>query len=146
MDLFLAAGCAGPAGTGLSLPRSYEEEPNVAAALERVKTKPQKHVLLYFGMSEFCPPRKEARAILTSEAVRSKWRPNYVVVNIDMYAPTPAERDVIEQVRVSWAPVRVLLDGEGRRVAGTVRSFVFVSYTLPLQGGTTYGCTKHDQE
>jgi glutaredoxin len=95
----------------------YEEAPTVAVALERVKAEPQKHVLLYFGMSEFCPPCKEARAILNSDRVRDKWRPNYVVVNIDLFAPTRAEREVIDQVRVSWAPVLVFLDGTGRRVA-----------------------------
>jgi glutaredoxin len=97
----------------------YDTAPSVAAALERVKQEPDRHVLLYFGMSEFCPPCKEARAILTSDAVRAKWRPNYVVVNIDLYAPTAAEREVIEQVRVSWAPVLVFLNGEGKRVAYT---------------------------
>ena len=95
----------------------YDEAPNVAAALERVKAQPDKHVLLYFGMSEFCPPCKEARAILNSERVREKWRPNYVVVNIDLFAPTREEREVIDQVRVSWAPVLVFLDATGKRVA-----------------------------
>jgi glutaredoxin len=95
----------------------YEEAPTVAAALERVKAQPDKHVLLYFDMSEFCPPCKEARAILNSQPVRDKWRPNYVVVNIDLFAPTPAEREVIDQVRVSWAPVLVFLNGAGKRVA-----------------------------
>ncbi len=95
----------------------YDEVPNVAAALERVRAQPQKHVLLYFGMSEFCPPCREARAILNSERVREKLRPNYVVVNIDLFAPTREEREVIEQVRVSWAPVLVFLDASGRRVA-----------------------------
>ena len=51
----------------------YEEAPNVAAALERVKAQPQKHVLVYFGMSEFCPPCKEARAILNSDKVRAAY-------------------------------------------------------------------------
>jgi glutaredoxin len=74
-------------------------------------------VLLYFDQSEFCPPCKEARAILDSKAVREKWLPNYVVVNIDLFAPTKEEREVIEQVRVSWAPVLVFLDGSGKRVA-----------------------------
>ncbi len=95
----------------------YEEAPTVAAALERVKAEPQKHVLLYFGMSEFCPPCREARAILNSDRVREQWRPNYVVVNIDLFAPTKEEREVIDQVRVSWAPVLVFLDGGGKRVA-----------------------------
>jgi glutaredoxin len=95
----------------------YEEAANVAAALERVNAQPSKHVLIYFGMSEFCPPCKEARAILNSERVREKWRPNYVVVDIDLFAPTQEEREVIEQVRVSWAPVLVFLDGAGKRVA-----------------------------
>jgi len=97
----------------------YEEAPTVAAALERVRAQPEKHVLLYFGMSEFCPPCKEARAILNSEQVRAKWRPNYVVVNIDLFAPGKEEREVIDQVRVSWAPVLVFLDGAGKRVAYT---------------------------
>jgi thiol-disulfide isomerase/thioredoxin len=95
----------------------YDEAPTVAKALERVSAQPDKHVLLYFGMSQYCPPCVEARAILNSDAVRDKWRPNYIVVNIDLYAPTPAEREVINQVRVSWAPVLVFLDHNGRRVA-----------------------------
>lgn len=95
----------------------YEEAPNVAAALERVKAQPHKHVLIYFGMSEFCPPCREARAILNSERVREAWRPNYVVVGIDLFAPTKEEREVIEQVRVAWAPVLLFLDAGGKRVA-----------------------------
>jgi glutaredoxin len=95
----------------------YDEAPSVAAALERIKGQPDKHVLVYFGMSEFCPPCREQRALLNSEQVRLKWRPNYVVVNIDLFAPTKEEREVIEQVRVSWAPVLVFLDGAGKRVA-----------------------------
>ena len=95
----------------------YEEAPTVAKALERVKAQPEKHVLIYFDMSEFCPPCTEARAILNSERVREKWRPNYVVVNIDLFAPTAEEREIIDQVRVSWAPVLVFLDGSGKRVA-----------------------------
>jgi len=95
----------------------YETAPNLAAALARVKAQPAKHVLIYFGESEFCPPCREARAILQSAPVREKWRPNYVVVNIDLFAPTREEREVIEQVRVSWAPVLVFLDGDGKRVA-----------------------------
>lgn len=95
----------------------YEEAPTVAAALERIKAQPDKHVLLYFGMSEFCPPCKETRAILNSDAVREKWRPNYVVVNIDIFAPSAAEREVIDQAQVKWAPVLVFLNSAGKRVA-----------------------------
>ena len=95
----------------------YEEAPTLAAALERVKAQPQKHVLVYFGMSEFCPPCKDARAILNSDKVRAAWRPNYVVVGIDLFAPTKDERQVIDQVRVSWAPVLLFLDASGKRVA-----------------------------
>ena len=112
--LLLAAARPGLAYTFLT---GYEEAPNVAAALERVKAQPGMHVLLYFGESEFCPPCREMRALLNSDQVRNKWRPNYVVVNIDLFAPTAAEREVIEQVRVSWAPVLVFLDGNGKRVA-----------------------------
>jgi len=95
----------------------YETAPTVAAALERVKAQPDKHVLLYFGASEFSPACREARAILNSERVRNKLRPHYVVVNIDLFAPTKEEREVIDQVRVSWAPVLVFLTGNGTRVA-----------------------------
>ena len=95
----------------------YDEAPSVAAALDRVKAQPEKHVLLYFGMSEFCPPCREARAVLNSDAVREKWRSNYVVVSFDLFAPSAAEREVIEQVRVKWAPVLVFLNASGRRVA-----------------------------
>ena len=104
----------------------YDEAPTVAAALERVRAQPEKHVLLYFGMSEFCPPCKEARAILNSDAVRDKWRPNYVVVNIDIFTPSAAEREIIDQVQVKWAPVLVFLNGAGTRVA----------YARQLRGAT----------
>lgn len=95
----------------------YESAPTVAAALERIQGQPDRHVLLYFGMSEFGPACKELRALLNADAVRGKWRANYVVVNIDLFAPTKEEREVIEQVRVSWAPVLVFLDATGKRVA-----------------------------
>jgi glutaredoxin len=95
----------------------YDEAPTVAAALERVRAQPGRHVLVYFGMSEFCPPCRQARAILNSDRVRDRWRPNYVVVNVDLFAPTKQEREVIEQVKVSWAPVLLFLDAAGRRVA-----------------------------
>ncbi len=95
----------------------YDEAPTIAAALERVKAQPGRHVLIYFGMSEFCPPCKETRAILNSDAVRDKWRPNYMVVNIDIFAPSAAEREVIDQAQVRWAPVLVFLNGAGKRVA-----------------------------
>ena len=116
-SILLALLFAASAAHAFSFLSGYEEAPTVAAALERIKAQPDKHVLLYFGMSEFCPPCKEARAILNSGPVRDKWRPNYVVVNIDLFAPTPAEREVIDQVRVSWAPVLVFLNGAGKRVA-----------------------------
>jgi len=116
LALALLAATALPAQAYSFLP-GYEEAPSLAAALERVKSQPQKHVLVYFGMSEFCPPCREARAILQSERVREAWRPNYVVVGIDLFAPTKEEREVIEQVRVAWAPVLLFLDASGRRVA-----------------------------
>lgn len=95
----------------------YEEAPTVAAALARLKARPEKHVLVYFGMSTFSEADAETRAVLTSDAVRDRWRPNYIVVNIDLYAPSKAEREVIDQVRVSWAPVLLFLDSTGKRVA-----------------------------
>lgn len=95
----------------------YDSAPTVAAALERVKAQPEKHVLLYFGASEFSPDCRRAREILNGDRVRNQLRPHYVVVNIDLFAPTKEEREVIEQVRVSWAPVLVFLSGNGTRVA-----------------------------
>jgi hypothetical protein len=95
----------------------YEEAPTVAAALARLKARPEKHVLVYFGMSRFSEADAETRAVLTSDTVRERWRPNYIVVNIDLYAPSKEEREVIDQVRVSWAPVLLFLDSTGKRVA-----------------------------
>ena len=107
---------AAPARAYEFLP-GYDTAPTVAAALERVRAQPEKHVLLYFGASEFSPDCRRAREILNSDRVRNQLRPHYVVVNIDLFAPTAAEREVIEQVRVSWAPVLVFLSPNGTRVA-----------------------------
>ena len=116
LAMALLAAAALPAQAFSFLP-GYEEAPSIAAALERVKAQPQKHLLVYFGMSEFCPPCREARAILESARVREAWRSNYVVVGIDLFAPTKEEREVIEQVHVAWAPVLLFLDAGGKRVA-----------------------------
>jgi hypothetical protein len=97
----------------------YDEAPSLAKAFERVNAQPEKHVLLYFDMSRHCVPCAEVRAILNSEPVRAQWRRNYVVVTIDLYAPGKEEREIIEQMRVSWAPVLVFLDRDGRRVTYT---------------------------
>ena len=97
----------------------YDEAPTVAKALEQLNAQPEKHVLLYFDMSQHCLPCAEVRAILNSEAVREQWRRNYVVVSIDLYAPGKEEREIIDQMRVSWAPVLVFLDRNGRRVTYT---------------------------
>ena len=116
LAMALCAAAALPAQAYSFLP-DYDEAPNLAAALERARAQPGKHVLVYFGMSEFCPPCKAARAILESPRVREAWRPNYVVVGIDLFAPTKEEREVIEQVQVHWAPVLLFLDASGKRVA-----------------------------
>jgi thioredoxin-related protein len=97
----------------------YDEAPSLAKALEQVKAQPQKHVLLYVDMSQRCAPCTEVRATLNDEAVRQQWRRNYVVVEVDLYAPSREDREIIEQLRVSWAPVLVFLDGNGRRVTYT---------------------------
>jgi thioredoxin-related protein len=94
----------------------YDEAPSLAKAFEQVKTEPKKHVLLYVDMSERCTECVEVRSILNSDPVRQSWRHNYVVVTVDLYAPSKEEREIIEQLRVSWAPVLVFLDGNGRRV------------------------------
>lgn len=109
---FLAAAAA-----AASPLQGYDEAPDLAAALARVRAEPQRHVLLYFDQSSFCPVCREVREIVNTEAVRLKWRPNYVVVWIDLLAPAPGHRELIEQVRVTHAPVFVFLNAEGRRVA-----------------------------
>ena len=113
--LLLALSAVGaPAASPL---QDYDEAPGLAAALERVRAAPDRHVLLYFDQSSFCPVCREVRDLVNSEAVRLKWRPNYVVVWIDLLAPAPGHRELIEQVRVTHAPVFVFLNAEGRRVA-----------------------------
>jgi hypothetical protein len=114
--LLLAAVLALPAQAYEFL-KGYDTAPTVAAALERVKAEPKRHVLLYFGMSENCPPCEDARALLNSPYVRDKWAPNYIVVQIDLFKPTAEELKVIQEVRVSWAPVLVFLAPNGSRVA-----------------------------
>jgi len=111
--LVLAAGTA----QAHSFLPGYDEAPSLAAALERVRAQPDRHVLVYFGMSEFCPVCKEAEAILTSRKVMEAWKPNYVVVSVDLFAPTKEERELIEQAQVRWAPVLLFLNASGRRVA-----------------------------
>jgi thioredoxin-related protein len=94
----------------------YDEAPTLAKAFEQVKANPKKHVLLYVDMSQRCSPCVDVRAILNTEDVRAQYRPNYVVVTVDLFAPTKEDREIIEQLKVSWAPVLVFLDGNGRRV------------------------------
>jgi thioredoxin-related protein len=97
----------------------YDEAPTLAKAFEQVKADPRKHVLLYVDMSQRCSPCMDVRAILNTDDVRARWRPNYVVVTVDLYAPSKEDREIIEQLKVSWAPVLVFLDGNGRRVTYT---------------------------
>jgi thioredoxin-related protein len=108
-----------PLARAASFLTGYDEAPTLAKAFEQVRAQPEKHVLIYVDMSRHCPPCAEVRAILNSDAVREQWRRNYVVVSVDLYAPSKEERDVIEQLRVSWAPVLVFLDRNGRRVSYT---------------------------
>jgi thioredoxin-related protein len=114
--LLIAASSLAHAGRFLN---GYEEAPTLGKAFEQLKADPQKHVLLYVDMSQRCAPCTEVRALLNSEAVREKWRRNYVVVSIDLYEPGKEEREILEQLRVSWAPVLVFLDGNGKRVTYT---------------------------
>ncbi len=108
---------SGTAAQAYSFLNGYEEAPTVAQALERVKGQPGRHVLIYFGVPKGCPQCNYTRSILSSGELLSKWKPNYVVVNIDLYTPSSVERVVIERHRVRWAPVLAFLDGSGRRVA-----------------------------
>ena len=95
----------------------YEEAPSIAQALERVRAQPGRHVLIYFGMPRGCPPCDYTRNMLGSGTHLARWKPNYVVVNVDLYHPTPEERKVINQYGIQWAPVLAFLDGSGKTVA-----------------------------
>ena len=97
----------------------YDEAPTLAKAFEQVKADPQKHVLIYVDMSQRCLPCEQIRSLINSNEVREQWRRNYVVVTVDLYAPTREDREIIEQLHVQWAPVLVFLDGNGRRVTYT---------------------------
>jgi hypothetical protein len=94
----------------------YDEAPTLARALELAGAQPDRHVLVYADMSRRCPSCEAVRAILNSEAVREQWRRHYVVVSLDLWAPGPAERELIRDLNISWAPVLVFLDAGGRRV------------------------------
>ena len=94
----------------------YDEAPTLAKAFEQVKADPKKHVLLYVDMSQRCSPCVDVRTILNTDDVRARWRPNYVVVTVDLFAPSKEDREIIEQLKVQWAPVLVFLDGNARRV------------------------------
>lgn len=116
-----AAGCAlllgvAPPAHAERFLLGYDEAPTLAKALEQARAQPDRHVLVYADMSRRCPSCETVRAILNSEVVREQWRRHYVVVSLDLWAPGPAERELIRDLNLSWAPVLVFLDGEGRRV------------------------------
>ena len=70
----------------------YDEAPSLAKAFEQIKHEPKKHVLLYVDMSQRCPECTEVRALLTSDAVKGQWRNHYIVVSVDLFAPTKEDR------------------------------------------------------
>ena len=111
----LLLACASGVHAGRFL-NGYDEVPTLAKAFEQVKAEPKKHVLLHVDMSQRCPECTEVRALLNSDSVRGQWRNNYIVVSVDLFAPTKEDREIIDQLRVRWAPVLVFLDGNGRRV------------------------------
>jgi thioredoxin-related protein len=95
----------------------FEEAPTVAQAIARVKDKPDRHVLIYFGSPRGCPPCNYTRDMLNSSAHQTRWKPHYVVVNVDIYAPNAEERRLMNQYGIMWAPVLAFLDGAGKTVA-----------------------------
>jgi hypothetical protein len=97
----------------------YDTASSLEQAIDKVKADPKRHVLLYFDSTEFCVPCREVRAVLNSTTVSGAWAANYVVIPIDLFAPTKQEREIIDALRVSWAPLLVFLDSEGHRVAYT---------------------------
>jgi glutaredoxin len=105
------------AAQAYSFLNGYEEAPTVAQALARVKDNPGKHVLVYFGSPRGCPPCNYTRDLLNSAAHLARWKPNYIVVNVDIYGPTAEERRLMNQYGIMWAPVLAFLDGSGKTVA-----------------------------
>lgn len=95
----------------------YEEAPTVEAALERVKAQPDRHVLIYFGSPRACQPCNYTRYLLSSPEHLARWKPNYVVVNVDTYDPSAEGRQLMQKHGIVWAPRLAFIDASGRTVA-----------------------------
>jgi thioredoxin-related protein len=101
----------------------YEQAP-YAEALKRVKAQPGKHVMMYFSMEKACPPCNYTRNMLNGSDVLELYRPNYVVVTVDLRSPAnDDERKLIARYKARWAPTLVFLDPQGREVARFARGF-----------------------
>lgn len=96
---------------------SYEE------ALERIKSQPNRHVMVYFGMFTMCPPCNYTRNILNGPDMLEKYKDNYVVVSINLRNPTEAQKPVVDKFKARWAPTLVFVDHTGRLVQRVSRGF-----------------------
>ena len=77
---------------------SYEK------ALDRIKSQPNRHVMVYFGMFTMCPPCNYTRNILNGRDVLEKYKDNYVVVSINLRNPTDAQKPVVTRSASAGSP------------------------------------------
>lgn len=108
---------AAPAAQAYSFLYDYDEVQTVAQGLERIKGAPERHLLIYFGMPKSCPPCNYTRNLLNGSDLRRLYKPNYVVINVDIVTPSPQHKPIVEKSGVRWAPVLSFLDASGKRVA-----------------------------
>ena len=97
------------------LPNDYEKM-NYPQALERVKAQPERHVMIYFGLETFCPPCIYTRGLLTGSTFKALYKPNYIVVPIDLRMASKENMAAIEKYNVRWAPTLIFLDHGGNMV------------------------------
>jgi thiol-disulfide isomerase/thioredoxin len=114
--------CFAAPGAQALLSNDYEKL-SYAEALRRVKADPTRHVMIYFGLETYCPPCIYTRGLLSGSALVARYRPHYLVVEIDLRDPGAEGRAVIQKYGARWAPTLVFLNAQGKRVARLAKGF-----------------------
>lgn len=123
LALMLAAILLLPAPATYALLHSDYEKVSYSQALAQIKDKPERHILIYFGLETFCPPCVYTRNLLGGSTLRALYKPNYLMVEINLRTPTTEQRAVIEQFKARWAPTLVFLDSANRVVLRIPQGF-----------------------
>jgi thioredoxin-related protein len=90
-------------------------------ALERVKSQPGRHIMIYFGQDTFWPPCIYVRNQLSGPTLRPLYKPNYLVVEVDTRSPGVDGHAAMEKFGVRWAPSMVFVDSRGKVVLKVLR-------------------------